>query len=319
MNKDNTIEKPLSHRTSDGKTSPCMNTNKPSMNNKNICRRTWGHWILLAVVLLLTAIGLATAVPPLISERIISPWPWIKTDLVLLAGLSLTVLAFFGYMSQQQQNAIKLHEKLEQISIESKTRIKQHAERLYALTSISRTMGVEVELQNIFNAMTKLCCETFRSERASLMLYDSNTNELVVKSSYGKDSRDILNIRQEAGKGIAGWVARNRESLLISSPDDYKEYPDLEFNNPSVFSAMVTPVIVRNELVGVLNISSGSPDVQYEMDDLRALQIFAQNAGVCIRHTEHVDWMKKIHPKLKTQIKRQNTLATSKPGEKRHD
>jgi GAF domain-containing protein len=180
-------------------------------------------------------------------------------------------------------------------------------------------MGVEVELQNIFNAMTKLCCETFRSERASLMLYDSNTNELVVKSSYGKDSRDILNIRQEAGKGIAGWVARNRESLLISSPDDYKEYPDLEFNNPSVFSAMVTPVIVRNELVGVLNISSGSPDVQYEMDDLRALQIFAQNAGVCIRHTEHVDWMKKIHPKLKTQIKRQNTLATSKPGEKRHD
>ena len=42
-------------------------------------RSTWRNWFFLACVLLLTIIGLASAIPPLLSDRIVNPWPWIKT------------------------------------------------------------------------------------------------------------------------------------------------------------------------------------------------------------------------------------------------
>lgn len=271
---------------------------QPVSEKSRLYRRTWRNWFFLTSVLILTTIGLATAIPPLLSERIVNPWPWVKTDLVLLVGLSLTVLVFIGYMTQQQRHVIMLHQKLESIQTQSDIRIKQHAERLYALTSVGHIMGVETNLQSIFNAITQICAEIFQSDRASLMLCDAKKQNLVVKSACGRSSEEILYIHQRIGDGIAGWVAEHKKPLLLNSPEDYKAYPDLEFKNAAIVSAMVTPIMVRNELVGVLNVSSRSPDIKYESDDLRALQVLAENAGVCIRHTEHIYWIKKIAPIL---------------------
>jgi hypothetical protein len=61
---------------------------------------------------------------------------------------------------------------------------------------------------------------------------------------------------------------------------------------------MVVPIIVRDDLVGVLNVSSRSMDVVYVNEDLLALRGFASSAGACIRHTEHVTWIRKMVPHL---------------------
>jgi GAF domain-containing protein len=61
---------------------------------------------------------------------------------------------------------------------------------------------------------------------------------------------------------------------------------------------MVVPIIVRDELVGVLNVSSRSRDVVYDENDLLALQGFASSAGACIRHTEQASWIRRMVPQL---------------------
>jgi putative methionine-R-sulfoxide reductase with GAF domain len=272
----------------------------PIAEKKLLHRKTWRNWFFLTGVLILTMIGLITAIPPLLSERLVNPWPWVKTDLVLIIGLSMTVLVFIGYMTQQQRHVMHLHQKLETVQAHIDLKLRHDAERIFALTSMSRIMGVETDLQKIFNAITKICAETFQSDRASLMLRDEENQYLVVKSACGRSSEDILYIRREIGEGIAGWVAKNRKPILLNSPVDYELYPDLVFTDPEINSAMVAPIIVRDELVGVINVSSRSSDIKYESDDLRALQVLADNAGVCIRHTEHINWIKKIAPTLKT-------------------
>lgn len=276
---------------------------KPLEETNRLHRRTWRNWFFLIGVLILTTIGLATAIPPLLSERIVNPWPWVKTDLVLLVGLSLTILVFIGYMTQQQRHVIQLYRKLEEMQSQSDLQLRKNSERFFALANMGRIMGTETNLQKIFNAITKICAETFQSDRASLMLCDEEKQNLIVKSACGRSSEEILFIQQKIGKGIAGWVANNRKPLLLNSPEDYQEYPDLAFKDSSIVSAMVTPIILRNELVGVINVSSSSSSIKYERDDLRALQILAENAGVCIRHMEHVNWIKKIAPNLKNEEK----------------
>lgn len=261
-------------------------------------RRIWRNWFLLAAVLTLTTIGLAGAIPPLLGGRFESPWPWAKTDRLLLVGLSITVLAFVAYLTQQQRLVLSMHNELWMLREESGKRLRQHTSRLFALSSLSRIISDETDLQSIFDRITGMCVETFSCYRASLMLYDNESNELVVRSVGGHSDAGIINLRQRVGEGIAGYAAHHRESIMLSGPSDFARYPGLELKDPSLTSAMVVPIIVRDELVGVLNVSSRSENVVYDENDLTALQGFASSAGACIRHTEQVSWMRRMVPQL---------------------
>jgi putative methionine-R-sulfoxide reductase with GAF domain len=264
-------------------------------DDHDLYRSVWRNWFFLAAILVITTIGLGTAIPPLLTERIAHFWPWIKTELVLIAGLSLMVLIFVAYLARQQRDVIRMHRELMLMREQSeKQRLRQHANRVFALTNITHFISVETDLQNIFNRITKMCVETFSCYRASLMLFEQETKEIVVRSVCGHSDVEILNMRQRLGEGIAGYAAQHREPILLSSPSDYAKYPGLEYKDPTLTSAMVVPIILWDELVGVLNVSSRSGDIIYEPEDLLALQGFASSAGACIRHTEHMNWMRKM-------------------------
>jgi putative methionine-R-sulfoxide reductase with GAF domain len=262
-------------------------------------RHTWRNWFLLSGVLVLTSIGLASAIPPLLSERHFNPWPWMKTDLVLLVGLSLTVLIFVGYLTQQQRIAMRMHKRFLAIQEGYEQRLVRHTSRMYALASVSRIMSVENDLKSILQSITNICAETFSCHRSSLMLLDAQKNELVVRSVSGHSDLKMIDMRQKVGEGIAGWAAAHREPILLRDAGDCSKYPDLKFNYPSLTSTMVVPILLRDEIVGVINVTSNSPEITYDNDDLRAFQVFAENAGACIRHAEHVHWLKQMIPHLK--------------------
>jgi signal transduction protein with GAF and PtsI domain len=159
--------------------------------------------------------------------------------------------------------------------------------------NVSRIMSTITNIQDVFDTITRLSAEAFECDRASLMLYDEKTQELVVRSTSEGEKSPILNKRNKIGDGIAGWVAVNRKPLLLGGAADFKKYPGLKQRNAQIIAAMVVPIILRDELVGILNISSKRPDVTYDDVDLKALEVFAANAGACIRHSEQAAWMRK--------------------------
>ena len=262
-------------------------------------RHTWRNWFLLSGVLVLTSIGLASAIPPLLSERHFNPWPWMKTDLVLLVGLSLTVLIFVAYLTQQQRIAMRMHKRFMALQEGYEQRLVRHTSRMYALASMSSIMSVETDIRSILQSITNICAETFSCHRSSLMLLDAQKNELVVRSVSGHSDLNMIDMRQKVGEGIAGWAAAHREPILLRDAARLRAIPDLKFNYPSLTSTMVVPILLRDEIVGVINAASNSPDITYDDDDLRAFQVFAENAGACIRHAEHVNWLKQMIPHLK--------------------
>ncbi len=266
--------------------------------SRQLYRSIWHNWLMLASVLCISTFGLAAAIPPLLSGEGVTRWPWGITDRALLVALSLLVIAAVAYLTDQQRRVIAMHGEITILREESDRRIRQHTTRLFALSNISRMISVETDLHNIFDRITRMCVETFSCYRASLMLYDAKREDLAVRSVCGHSDAGILNARQRIGEGIAGYAAKRREPILLSGPADSTRYPGLELKDPSLTSAMVVPIIVRDELVGVLNVSSRSPEVVYDKNDLLALEGFASSAGACIRHTEHVNWMRHMVPQL---------------------
>lgn len=257
-------------------------------------KRFWRNWFFLAAVLFIAIAGLTTAIPPLLTGRISSPWPWMKTDLVLIVGLSMVVLAFILYLTQQQRQVEKMRKVFQKMMEDQNRQVKKDNSRLRALLSVSQKMSMETDAKRIFDAITDACLDTFDCQRSSLMLVDKDSGELIIDSVSGEKEKEIMNKRIRIGEGIAGWAAKNKEPVLISNSDDFKKYPELEFNNPTVLSAMIVPIILRDEVIGVLNISSKSENTSFNEEDLNILQVFAENVGVCIRHKEQTDWLKSM-------------------------
>lgn len=253
-------------------------------------------WTLLAGLCLASTLGLAAVVLPLLEQRVDDPWPWRHTQRVLLFAFPLTVLGAVVHLGVQRRRALAMHAELLRQREREAERARRQTTRLRALLNVSHIMGSEVSLQNVFDAVTGLCREAFACEQVSLMLVDKESRDLVVRSASGhRDPSKILGTRQQVGEGIAGRVAAEGKPLLLgpATPDPLS-FQSLRPQQRSLNAAMVVPIRVRDELVGVVNVASHLPETVFDDEDLQALQVFAENVGACIRHAEQAEWMRQL-------------------------
>jgi transcriptional regulator with GAF, ATPase, and Fis domain len=264
-------------------------------------RNEYMSWALIATVALLTLVSLASVLPPILNERLASFWIFSKPQMLVIVGLSLTLLLLAG-LAHQQRYLKALRQQFEALRRSEQERAHRHTSRLYALLNVSRMMVTQNDLQTVFESIVKMCIEVFSCDQASLMLHDVESRTLEVRAVAGKlIPQGILGTRQPVGTGVAGWVAQHREPLFLRPGAEREVPPGLELKKKDLSSAMIAPIILRDELVGVINVSTRSTEVHLDDDDMRALQAFAENVGAAIRHTEQAEWMRATIRKLQDQ------------------
>jgi len=262
------------------------------------------NWFLLVLSVVISAITILAVIPPLLSARLAEFWPVPKPQLALLVVLTLTLVALVGLVHQRRYLSW-LRREFDASKRDAEERARRHAARVYALLNVSRMLGSWSDINKVFDSVTDMCVEIFHSDSASLMLVDNDTGELVVTAASGCNvDPKILGARQRVGEGVAGYAAERCEAMLLRGSDTSDKYPGLTLKTPSITASMVVPIMVRDELVGVINATSRASEAEYDKDDLRALQVFAENVGTCIRHTEHMDWMRATIQNLQDTIKR---------------
>jgi signal transduction histidine kinase len=123
--------------------------------NGSLERRTWSNWILLLGTLAVSTLGLATALVPFVRSHLLTVWPWTNTGLVLLAGLSLTVLIFAFYLTQKQRHIAALQKQFLRLQEEAMTRdlvqVRENVKRLtHDQEQMQRdTMELRVEKESL--------------------------------------------------------------------------------------------------------------------------------------------------------------------------
>lgn len=259
------------------------------------------NWYLLAGVAVVNSLGMAVAVSPLLGSRVSEVWPWAETGFVLLGGLALSVTLLVVHLTLQQRRFTEIKSDVNQMEADAAVRQRQNSERLRAILNISGMIGSVPNKAKLFNHITDTCRDLFHSERAVLMLLDGERNELKVESDSGTRRGEKTGITaRKVGEGLSGWVAKTRSALLLSPGVDLSGYPGLDIHSIDVTAAMVVPILLRDELIGILSVKSRVPDVKYNDEDLQALQVFAENVGTAIRHSEHVEWMRRTIENNKT-------------------
>ncbi len=113
--------------------------------------------------------------------------------------------------------------------------------------------------QELWELVLKVLEDLFMTELGSILLIDSQRQELYVASQRGYGRHPVGNLRMatQGQRGVCAWVFRNARPYYV--PNVLSD-PIYLMGNPQVHSELALPLIVDNQVIGVLNVESRDPD-----------------------------------------------------------
>lgn len=231
----------------------------------------------LSITVLAGALYLLLSSP----HQALASWP--HANLTLLGGLSLLVYTAWGYVVTLGKRTDRRVLELGAEQESDLARSRGHHRRLMEICVASRTLARYTTDEALGSRLAQIGFDVFDCERASVMLIDPPTGELVVRGAVGHGDMDlVLGARQEVGDGIAGWVAEHRKPILLGPQVDVHKFWRFKPKVEPIHAAMAAPIVFRDRVLGVLCVSSRQPGTVYHQDDLRTLQVLAWNAAMAM-------------------------------------
>lgn len=160
----------------------------------------------------------------------------------------------------------------------NRSRLQKENIRLKALIplfEISKLLVTEIDLANLFKIITEVLVQEFSVDRVSLMLVDETSGDLLIRASHGLPTDLAMKARRKTGEGVSGLVLKNKKPLIITAgmhPD--KDVMAVINREDMPSSSMSVPLIGKNKVFGVLNVSkfSGTP---FSASDLQVVLILS--------------------------------------------
>ncbi len=86
---------------------------------------------------------------------------------------------------------------------------------------VAKALTSSLDLDSILQTIMEKMAEYFRPDTWSLLMVDEEKDELYFAIAVGTASETLKNVRLKVGEGIAGWVAKHGERLIV--PDVYTD------------------------------------------------------------------------------------------------
>jgi GAF domain-containing protein len=150
--------------------------------------------------------------------------------------------------------------------------------------SLAASVAGPEQNRALAEAVVRTAAGVFDAAAASLALLDPTTGELVYQAAWGAGAAEIVGVRLEPGRGIAGAVIENGEPIAVGScRDDPRFAAQIASGTGYVPNTMVVvPVEREGEAIGVLSILDRRDGGPYGESDVPRARLFAELATTAI-------------------------------------
>ena len=166
-------------------------------------------------------------------------------------------------------------------------------QNLSLLYSIGKAMNYISDLKKLLQFILSQAIEVTSAEKGSLMLYDMEADRLNIRVLAGmedtafqaKVNNNEINCRSfKPGEGIAGRVYMTAKPLVVNNIKEDDVFIDSE--RSFVSSIACIPMIVYNEVIGVINVTNKRHGKDFTEEDVEMLKAVADQAAVAINKAQ---------------------------------
>ncbi len=157
---------------------------------------------------------------------------------------------------------------------------------LELLYNISRELTAALDLSTVLQRVITLSMSNVGAVNGSIIVMDSSGDPIegiiIVGSKVIEDATQQLS--ETFDKGLAGWVIRNQRGAVITNTrhdERWLRRPDDDEQQTGAKSAVCVPLIVYQQLVGVMTLVHPSPDI-FSTAHLDLIQAIADQAGIAV-------------------------------------
>ena len=214
-----------------------------------------------------------------------------------------------GRLFAETQN---LTETLEQRVIERTAELEKEQLNTKTLLDILTEVSSSLDLDLALNQTLALLNETVGAEQGTVMLLNPEDNLLHYRAGYGylsKIKAAEKSFTLKIGEGLAGWVVKHRDAILIDDLDQDERWVHLESDRQRHRSAVAAPLMVGEDVIGVLLVFNRKVNF-FSSEQLKLINVIAGQVAVAINNANLYKLIREQAERLGSMLRNEQEEAS---------
>src|SRR5204862_2141455 len=155
---------------------------------------------------------------------------------------------------------------------------------------VAKALTSSLDLDSILQTIMEKMAEYFRPDTWSLLMVDEEPSELYFAIAVGAAAEALKSVRLKVGEGIAGWVAKHGEPLIV--PDVYNDERFTkridEMTKWKTRSIICVPLKAKQRVLGVIQLINVGME-RFGDDQMFFLNALCDYAAIAIDNARAVE------------------------------
>lgn len=148
------------------------------------------------------------------------------------------------------------------------------------LLDVADVVNSSLDLDTILRRVAALIHRVINYEIFAILLVNEKTQDLRFRFAIGHSPETVEKARIKIGQGVTGQAVLRREPVLVN---DVQKSPSYIAALPEVRSELAIPLIIKNRVIGVIDIEAPQPNYFTE-DHARLLTVVASRIAIGIEN-----------------------------------
>ena len=180
----------------------------------------------------------------------------------------------------------RLIKELKEQNVKLEERVKEKPKEPTLLDKTGRDVSPILKLNEVFEIVLDRICRILDLEICSILLIDKDTEELGIRAARGISTKIISQEKIKKGESISGWVVQHNEAVLVEDIESDPRFAQRIKERYYAHSFISAPLVVKDEVIGVINANSKRSKKPLTKGDLRFLKGVADGAAITLENAQ---------------------------------
>jgi diguanylate cyclase (GGDEF)-like protein len=159
---------------------------------------------------------------------------------------------------------------------------------------VAKALTSSLNLDSILQTIMEKMAEYFRPDTWSLLMVDEEKEELYFAIAVGSAAEVLSKARLKVGEGIAGWVARHGQPLIVPDVAADQRFSSRldEITRLQTHSVICVPLRSKHRVLGVIQLINA--DVSLSEQEMFFLQALCDYAAIAIENARSVEKIQEL-------------------------